>query len=166
MSDNTAQTYNHDIAGLWRRMNRFIVELAKSQSNPSSQVKEFDQTRMATYLEAVNSYTDWIVAQPLLDLPETHPRLIDLPAPEDYSVPENESLMDMITMIELARDELAHGQSSRNASGLNKFDEKRLRDVMAKAQAFLTEYIEVVTPLDLPESSPMQVMTGHGHKGV
>ena len=107
------QTYNHDVAGLWRRINRFIVELAKSQSNPSNQVKSYDQKRMKTYLDAITAYVDWIVSQPELDLPETHPRLIALDAPPEFTVPENESLMDAIAMLELARDETVNGQSIR-----------------------------------------------------
>ena len=165
MAEGT-KTYNHDVAGLWRRFNRFIQELAFSQSNPSSQVKAFDQERMRSYIDAIISYTDWVVAQPELDLPETHPRLIELAPPENYSVPENESLMDAITMLEVCRDELVNGQSSRNASGLNKFDNERLRAVMEKMSNFLDNYIAEVTPLDLPESSPMRVMTGPGKKGV
>ena len=158
--------YNHDILGLHRRINRFIEEVAKSTSSGGSQMNEYDQNRLATYLSAIRGYHDWVIAQPLLDLPETHPR--QWPLQDNPVVPEieNESAVDIVNMFELARDELVNGQSARNASGLTKFDSARLMAVVDKADAFLANYISVVTPLDLPESSPMKEQTPPGRTGV
>ena len=161
-------TYNHDIAGLYRRLNRFIEELAHSVSSSGSQMNNFDQTRLATYLDAVDAYMNWVVAQPQLDLPETHPRIYefkDAPEVKDEDV-ENESALDVIRMLELARDETVNGQSARLGSGLISFDEMRLTAIVAKARNFLENYIATITPLDLPESSPMKNMTQPGMTGV
>lgn len=161
-------TYNHDVAGLYRRMNRFIEELARSVSSSGSQMNAFDQTRLATYLDAIDSYMNWVVSQPSLDLPETHPRVYTFapsPAVKDEDV-ENESALDVIRMLELARDETVNGQSARLGSGLITFDEIRLRAIVSKARNFLENYIATVTPLDLPESSPMKNMTQPGRTGV
>ena len=158
--------YNHDVLGLHRRINRFIEEVAKSTSSGGSQVNEYDQNRLSTYLQAIKGYHDWVVAQPQLDLPETHPRTWPLQANPEIPEIENESAVDVVNMLELARDELVSGQSARNASGLIKFDSTRLMAVVDKAEKFLQDYISVVTPLDLPESSPMKQQTPPGKRGV
>lgn len=160
-------TYNHDVAGLYRRVNRFIVELLKSVSSVGSQVNEFDQTRLSSYIGAIRSYHAWVAAQPQLDLPETHPRAIQLEAPP--VVPnevENESVRDVVYLMEIARDELVNGQSSRNGSGLVSFDSARLTAIVDKIEALLLSYIQNVTPLDLPESSPSRIMVTSGQVGV
>jgi len=158
--------YNHDVAGLYRRMNRCISELLHSVSGSTSNVNAADRDRLQTYLQAVRAYHDWVVAQPELDLPETHPRSIELETPPDTSKVENESIRDVVTMIEVARDETINGQSARNSAGLIKFDSSRLIAVIEKAEAFLKDYIETTTPLDLPESSPMREITKSGRKGA
>jgi hypothetical protein len=157
---------NHDVAGLHARLNRFVEELFKSVSSSTSQVNAFDQTRMATYLDSVDEYRSWVVSQPQLDLPETHPRPIELednPVIEDV---ENESVNDVIRMLQVSRDELINSQSAREASGLNKFDASRLVSIIAKVRAFLNNYIAKVTPLDLPESSPQSESSGPGRQGI
>ena len=65
------RTANTDVYGLVRRINRFIVEIMKAQSSGVSQTISFDVARARSYLGAVVAYHDWVVAQPLLDLPET-----------------------------------------------------------------------------------------------
>lgn len=159
-------TYNHDVAGLQRRINRFIFEMIKSVSNAGSLMNDFDQTRLASYLAAIKSYVAFIVAQPQLDLPETSPRIIKLDANPTWDLLENEAIIDVIRMLEIARDEVVNSQSSRNSSGLNKFDEARILSVVTKIETFLNNYIKVITPLDLPESSPMRAVTGPGLGGV
>ena len=159
-------TFNHDVAGIHRRINRFIVELMRSASSSGSQVSEHDQVRVQSYLTAINTYVQWVVGNPLLDLPETHPRQIDLDENPMIDEVENESMRDLITLMEIARDETVNGQSSRLASTLVPFDERRLTAVVQKAEQFLTMYVQTTTPLDLPESSPMRDMTAPGRTGV
>lgn len=158
--------YNHDVRGLHTRINRFIVELLKSGSSSVSQVSSFDQARLQSYLTAVKTYHAWVVGQPQLDLPETNPREYELDENPNIEVVENESVRDVIVLLELARDELVNSQSARNASGVIGFDSTRFLSVVDKAQAFLDTYIADVTPLDLPESSPMREVTGPGDTGV
>lgn len=160
-------TYNHDVAGLYRRINRFIVEILKSVSSGGSQVNTFDQTRLQSYIGAIRAYQNWVMAQPQLDLPETHPRVIQLePAPSIPEEVENESVRDVVYMLELARDELVNGQTSRNPSGMVSFDAARLTAVVDKVEALLVSYVQTVTPLDLPESSPSRVLSTSGLTGV
>jgi len=161
-----AMTYNHDVAGLARHINRFVYELVHAVSANSSATNSYDLSRVHSYLDAIDSYHQWVISHPQLDLPETHPRGIeieDVPAAEKI---ENESINDLAYLLTLARDELLNSQSSRHGSGLNKFDSARLTATVAKARAFLQNYVETVTPLDLPESSPLRDGVEPGRGGV
>lgn len=162
------QTYNHDVAGLCTRIHRFMVEVKKCVSSSNALVNQFDQERLGTYLAAVRGYRDWVVGQVQLDLPETHPRLLEVKLMPDDDVEdiENESLRDVARMFKLAILELASSGSSRQASGLIIFDEKRLTAIVEKVQALLDGYIKAVDPLDLPESSPAYAMSGSGKTGI
>ena len=158
--------YNHDVAGLHRRLNRFIFELMNAQSSNVSLTKEADQSRLNTYLEAIRKYRDWVIAQPELDLPETNERPIVLDEDPEIKTVENESVVDVVRMLVLTRDELINSQSARNSSGLINFDVDRLTALVEKVQNFLDNYIALATPLDLPESSPKRPVSGTGRKGV
>lgn len=161
-----AFVYNHDVVGLHRRLNRFIEEFSRSQSSPWSEILASDLTRARSYLNALRVYKAWVVAQPQLDLPETHPREYELDANPDIPDIENESVRDLINLFELTRDELVNGQSARVGSGLIAFDAIRFDAIVAKATAFLDDYVEPATPIDLPESSPMREITPPGAGGV
>lgn len=158
--------YNSDVAGLHRRLNRFIVEMAKSASNQSSIMSEFDQNRLASYLQAIRAYVGWVTSQPLLDLPETSPKEFVLDADPEIPVVENESITDILRMLEVAREEMVNGQSARMPCGLMKFDVGRLDAIVGKIEKFLSDYVAVITPLDLPESSPSRPIQPSGAKGV
>jgi len=160
------ETYNTDVYGLVRRMNRFILEMALSQSSGVSKTTSFDVGRALSYINAVRQYLAWVVAQPELDLPETGPTKIKLPVSPDVPEMENESIYDLCTLFAIARDELANSQSSRLSSNLIPFDINRLTAVLDKASAFIATYVTVVDPLDQPETSPMASMTGLGRQGV
>jgi hypothetical protein len=121
---------------------------------------------MSSYTNAIRSYVAWVVSVPLLDLPETGPRPVTLPTPPVIPAMENESMYDVAVLMELARDELTNSQSSRMSSNLMDFDRKRLIAVVDKIDNFISSYIATVTPLDLPESSPMTEVTGSGLGGV
>jgi hypothetical protein len=166
MAGELQVVYNHDVAGIHRRLNRFIVEMIKSVSNAGSLMNEFDQKRLASYLNAMKAYVAWVTGQPALDLPETSPRPYSLDANPVYDLVENESVVDVVRMLELVRDEVVHSQSARNAAGLTKFDEARLLAIVTKVENFLASYIATVTPLDLPESSPMRTAATAGKLGI
>ena len=161
-----ADTNNHDIAGIARRINRFLEEVQKSVSSESSNTNTFDFDRALTYLDAITAYHDHAVAQRPLDLPETHPRVIVVEDGPDLVAIENESLTDLCYLLKLAKDELMNSQSSRNSAGLISFDSSRLLGVIVKARTFMTDYVANVTPLDLPESSPMRDGAEDGRSGI
>lgn len=163
---STNITYNTDIDGLTRRINRFITEIFLAQSSGVSKTAPFDVVRMKSYTNAIRQYVAWIIAVPLLDLPETGPRAINLPTPPVIPLIENESMYDVAMLIELARDELTNSQSSRMSSNLVSFDKDRLLAIIDKIDNFIDGYILAVDPLDLPESSPMSSVSGPGLGGV
>lgn len=158
--------YNSDIVGLYNRINRFIEEVYKSVSSSTSQYNAFDQTRLRTYLDAIDAYHAWVMNQPHLDLPETHPRQYPLEAAPEVEDTENENVNDLLRMFSLARDELTNSQSARDGAQLNVFDSGRLKAITEKARRFLEDYIVTSTPLDLPESSPQEIVSGPGRTGV
>lgn len=161
-----AETNNHDVLGLFNRINRFIVEMFKSVSSQSSEVNEFDTNRCLSYLDAIDRFHDWIIAQPQLDLPETSPRIYMLDQPPIWTETENESVNDIVRLFELARDELIHSQTSRHGSNIIGFDSSRFRDIIEKTRKFITDYVIPTTPLDLPESSPKRDTSGTGETGI
>jgi hypothetical protein len=167
MAGNTPKsTYNTDVFSLVRRINRFIVEVTKSQSSGISQTMPFDLTRVLSYTTSLRSFVAWMVAQPLLDLPETGPTEMTLPDSPVIPQMENESAYDICMMFEIMRDEIANSQSSRMSTNLIKYDHDRMIAIVQKMENFVSTYINIAEPLDLPESSPMALVTGKGLQGV
>lgn len=158
--------YNQDIVGLFDRINRFIEELIKSVSSGLSLTNSFDQARLAIYLDAIDRYHEWVKAQPHLDLPETAPQPFILEANPIIPNVENESINDVIRLLVAARDELINSQSARLPAQMLVFDSVRLTAIIEKIRRLLEDYIAVTEPLDLPESSPREVVTGPGRTGV
>jgi len=164
-STPAATTMNIDVHSIVRRYNRMLQEIAKSQSSGISQVMPFDVVRITSYIAAMNAQLDFIVAQPLLDCPETGPMEMALPPLPMVTPIENESAYDLMQLLEIARDEVANSQSSRIPSNLVQFDYTRQKNYLQKATNLLN-YISTNEPLDLPESSPMVAMSGRGQTGV
>jgi len=158
--------YNHDVVGAYNRMNRFLVELHRSVSAGVSLMTDADKGRLGSYLANIRGYIAWVVSQPQLDLPESHPREYVLEDQPNTPEVENEEINDLLRMFAAARDEVIRGQSPRLGSGLVAFDEKRILAAITKAEAFLSGYIALLTPLDLPESSPDAPLSGPGRTGV
>jgi hypothetical protein len=166
LQELTNGTYNCDVDGVVRRINRAIVEMTKSQSGGVSLSISFDVVRWRTYIAGLSTYIDYITSQPQLDLPETHPLPVVLPTKPTIPVMENESAYDMAVLFDTMREEIANSQSSRMPSGLIKHDEVRIRSYLARATNFINDYITVIDPLDLPDSSPMAPAPTSGLKGV
>lgn len=163
---DTVMVYNHDIYGLVRRIDRFREEFSHAVSAGVHHFQAADLERFKTYLSALNTYMDHVQSEPQLDLPESHPKPVQVePAPEMPAI-SNESISDLQYLIELCRTELVNSQSSRMPCRLIDFDEKRFRAVIQKMQRFITDYVETVLPLDLPESSPKSELAPHGRLGT
>jgi len=166
MAGDKSQTYNQDVCGYTRRLDRFMIEIHKSVGAGISALTQHDLVRTQSYLDAAKSYLDWVQAQPALDLRESHPVLMDLPQMPDLPEVENEDANDLIRLLKTGRHEIIHSVSSRAAVGLNVHDEGRQRAILAKAEAFLQGHVANTSPLDLSESSPGRPMSGDGRLGV
>jgi hypothetical protein len=162
----TAEVLNHDVDGIYRRLNRFIVEARDSTSAGMSQITASDLARLKTYTSSILAYVGWVAAQPELDLPETAPRRIALDAAPAVKLIENDDLADVLKMMIISRDEVVNSQSARRAAGMIPFDRRRLEDVVKKIDDFLANYVAKISPLDLPESSPMRDLSTPGRTGI
>lgn len=157
-----AKTLNTDIVGYVARVDRFLNEVMNAASSNTSHVKEADLLRLKSYLSGARSYLDHISNEPELDLPETNPKEYVLPEAPVMKQIENESLADCCRLLELCRFEAVHSQTSLLSSGVIAFDKERQVKIIEKAERFISDYIEQVTPFDLPETSPKRELTGQG----
>jgi hypothetical protein len=155
---------NTDIAGLVRRIRRFKFEVQKCNSAGLMFTTEKDLERFESYLDAMNIYFDWMIDQPMQDLPESHPTDIDLGEAEKFELPENESLADLIHQLDSLEQEIGLSQSARMHTSMMAPDETRYREITLKIANFLSDYVRNVQPLDTPESSPLRAMTGKGRR--
>lgn len=157
---------NTDIAGLVRRIRRIKYEVNKCQSASLMYTTDADLNRFQSYIDGMVSYFNWMTSQPMQDLPESHPKDIDLGDGEVLPMPENEGLVDMLSQLDNLEAEMGYCQSARMHSSMMSHDENRFRDIVQKVQDFMSEYLSVVQPLDMPESTPLREMTGAGRKSV
>ena len=157
---------NQDIAGFNSRLNRAIEEVYKSVSSGVVDFREADKNRVLSYFDAIDEYHTWVIAQPQLDLPETHPKDYVLDVDPVVTVVENDAANDIIRILEAARDELVNSQSARLPAGLITFDSDRNFAIVDKARKLVTDFIDKVQPIDLPESSPQRGKSGAGRKGI
>lgn len=165
MAENL-EVKNHDVAGLVRRINRILVEFLRANSANVSGMDEHDLRRARSYLKSLIAYLDWVQAQPALDLGEHHPTLIALEAGPEVTLVENEELNDLVAMLVAARNEIANCEDARKANGVGAIAGDKVRAVIAKAEKFVNDYVDGVTPLDLSKSSPRRERAVAGERGV
>jgi hypothetical protein len=161
-----AQTYNHDLVGIINRFYRVMEELHKSQSSGQPGMVSFDQDRLSQYLAEMESQIAWVMSQPDMDLPESHPTAHELDPMPDLPRVENESINDIIRLCKLGCIELENSQSARRSAKLNKYDHSRCTSLIAKIKNYLNDHIATSTPSDLPESSPRAASSGAGRLGI
>jgi hypothetical protein len=150
---NTVQIRNQDIAGLCARIKKFRFEMTESQSAGLASFRVFDVTRMKHYLTTLRTYKAWVMDQPELDLPKSHPTLYNVELPEAPVSAENTAVVDVVRLLDALVLELSRSQSSDLATGLETFDAARFDAIVTKVEKFLTDYVEVATPIDLPEGA-------------
>ena len=155
-------TYNQDIVTLSDKINRFIIEVGLSETANVHIPSPFDLIRFEAYLEGIRVLQSWINATPQLDLPNTYPRKYCLKTVQDVPTMESDGARTLIRLLEVMRDELVRGQSTRTASGLNTYDDGRLTAIIAKVQALLDSIGEPAVGTDYPNSSPLTPMVGQG----
>ena len=147
------ENHNDDVLTLCRWLDAFLVEAFRSLSSGPPQLTQYDAARFTSYLESTTKFLDWVEAAPLLDMPATHPK--PRPIPDMPTIPEvNSPIMShLLGMFDRFRSEMAgSSQSLRLPSGLHPADMTRARAFVAKVMAYITDYAQQVSPIDLPES--------------
>lgn len=169
MAENSNEptiSYNLDVVYINDKMCRYAGEVIKAVSANLAHVNAFDMTRALKYLDDLDAAVAYVLAQPQLDMPETHPRERKLqPFPEVPNM-ENDELDHTVRLLEAARLEIINSQSGRMAAGLLPFDAAHVTALVAKNRAWLTAFVSARSPMDLPETSPQQLITGPGVGGV
>ena len=158
--------YNHDIAAICRLTGRLGVELYKSVSAGTSGMNEFDSARLKRNVAAVRSLLSWVVGEPKMDLPESHPTPIELPDPRKFESVESDSINLALDLCYACEIELVNSQSAREAAGMIIFDSDRLAAVLNKLDSLVDNHVATATPVDLPESIPSSPLSGPGALGT
>ncbi len=153
-----ATTLNYNVKGLHDRVGRFITEVNKSNSGNTPEFASEDVERLKTYLAASHAYISWVTSEPKLDLPKTD-RVYNLDTDPDTPSVDNESVNDVVFLLETLRNEMGKSDSARLKNGFNGFDTNRWTATIKKCESFVSEYVEKATPLDLPQSSPSGEVT-------
>jgi hypothetical protein len=146
-----------DVTYLADKIARYAFEVQHAVSSNLAATNEFDMARMQGYLNDIDSAVAYVVAQPQLDMPESHPLMRDM---------ESDELDHVVRLLRAAYVELANSQSSRMGGGLLPFDARRITALVAKCRQWLTDYVSARQPMDLPESSPQEAMSPQGRLGV
>ena len=161
-----AGVYNLDVTYLADKIARYAGEVQMSVSSNVAFVNEFDMGRLQNYLDDIDAAIAYVTAQPQLDLPESHPMMNAIqpfPAMRDM---ESDEWDHVIRLMRSGYIELVNSQSSRLGAGLMPFDARRVSSLVAKTRAWLNDYVSKRSPMDLPETSPQQVMSPPGKLGV
>ena len=161
-----AGVYNLDVTYLADKIARYAGEVQMSVSSNVAFVNEFDMGRLQAYLDDIDAAIAYVTAQPQLDLPESHPMMNAIqpfPAMRDM---ESDEWDHVIRLMRSGYIELVNSQSSRLGAGLMPFDARRVSSLVAKTRAWLNDYVSKRSPMDLPETSPQQVMSPPGKLGV
>ncbi len=127
-------TFNVDVAGLVRRLDRVVTEITKSQSSPLAQVRTADTERIAAYIKEAQSYADFVSRKPELDFPKTHGVALPLAVAPVIAGMENDALWDLAQLFDSARFEVANSASSRAPSGLIDPDKKAAFEALCASQ--------------------------------
>ena len=165
-TNNPPGVYNLDVTYCNDKLCRYTYEVIKSVSANLSATITFDAARTLSYFSDMDAAIAYVVSQPQLDLPESHPTMHAIePFPEIPNM-ESDEMDHIVRLLKAARTELVNSQSSRMGAGLLPFDAFRVTALVAKARQFMVDYVAKRLPMDLPESSPQQPMTGAGRGGV
>jgi len=161
-----AGVYNLDVTYLADKLARYASEVQMSVSSNVAFVNEFDMGRLQNYLTDIDRAVDYVLDQPQLDLPESHPMLHPIqpfPAMRDM---ESDEWDHVVRLLRSGYIELTNSQSSRLGAGLMPFDARRVTALVAKTRQWLNDYVSKRSPMDLPETSPQQAMSPEGRHGV
>lgn len=169
---------NPDIATFAEMTDQRLVEILKSASGSLDDYTTPDKIRMQAYVNELRAFKAWFMQRPEPDRPNQHPEQLGI----DYQS-NQESFEDPVTQEEVALIQKPENMAARAAAqqmreilastvlgasrfrpgGMNAHDSRRVDDELDRLEFLLTEYIEQLLPVDLPETNPSAQLTGHGH---
>lgn len=158
--------FNLDVCYVNDKLCRYAYEVVKSVSSSLAATTPFDIQRMYNYLDDIDTAIAYVTAQPQLDLPESHPTLHAIEKFPEIPNMESDEMDHVARLLKSARTELVNSQSARMGAGFLPFDAARVTALVSKTRQWLTDYVSKRTPMELPESSPQQAMTGPGRGGI
>ena len=145
---------NNDLVGAVERIDICVAELARSESADSGGAQIFDRARIDMYNRQIDEYMNYVVAQTgKVDVPHTYPTYYDI----DYISNElnvditNKAMRDLLRLYLQMMEQLSKSGSAGWSNGIQQHDYGRYVLIRDKIQAFLTDYVDVVTPVDMPE---------------
>ena len=144
---------NYDIIGGVERFDKVIGEIAQSESADGGAQSSFDRVRIDSYNAVLRSYMATVAAQTgLVDLPHTYPT----PYPIKYwsntldVEVRNPASRNLLIMYTQGMEQLSKSASAGHSNGITPHDYQRFVQIMDKIEAFLTDYVDQVTPVDMP----------------
>jgi hypothetical protein len=160
-------TRNSDIEVLCRKLKKYAYEFHKSVSSALAGIREADRTRMGQMIDDLRALKAHIVAQPEIDAPKSSPRDIHLEGFDRGEMPlvENDVVNIIVDSLYVCWVEMATGQSTNLPNGIYSPDQVRFDQQIDKCSHLLTDYSDVIQPLDLPESNPKFESSGEGRHG-
>lgn len=168
MSKINAEVNNLDIAGLLERVSRARYEVLKSGSANIDDIRDADRARIDTYNSEAKSYASYIAGEPQQDYVASYPETyeVNYMVTEEMTVIENLGLRDLDRLYEKVLVEISNSQSARYPSGFKEQDKERFDSYMERIESLLTNHLDKINPLDLPESSPSEKSVTDGFLGV
>lgn len=146
---------NLHVRSLIERADASIVNILKCESCNSQTLRPADATRFKSYVSELRRWRAFVISEPFLDLPKSHPNVLvlDYVGQDESRHVQNRSCRDLAALFEAVIVELAESESAMLASGLQKFDDDRIVALMDQMD-HLIEFMENDEPYDKPESSP------------
>lgn len=158
--------YNIDVTYLADKLARYAGEVQMSVSSNVAFVNQFDMERLQNYLTDIDRAIAYVLNQPQLDLPESHPMLHSIQAFPELRNLESDEWDHVVRLLRAGYIELVNSQSARLGAGLIAFDQRRVSALVAKTRQWLDDYVAARSPMDLPETAPQQAMSPAGSAGV
>jgi hypothetical protein len=157
---------NNDLVGAVERIDICIAELARSESADSGGAQIFDRQRIDMYNKQIDEYMDYVVSVTgKVDVPHTYPTRYDISyisnTLEHVDI-TNKAMRDLIRLYLQMMEQLSKSGSASWSNGIEQHDYNRYVMIRDKIQSFLTDYVDVVTPVDMPEYTSFSQEGGAG----
>jgi hypothetical protein len=147
---------NSKIRGLVERGDSYRFEVLTCDSANQVRLSTADRERIGSYLDSLQAYVADMDAEPEQDLPglkDVHYPITYVCDDDTNTEIENPALKDIGTDLEDFCNLMATSQSSDQKRGMHAADRERADSFIDNMRRFMTDYVDNVQPLDLPNST-------------